>query len=164
MTISRESGILIKRLAEKAAACGTSIVLEPLRRGETPFLRQVADAASMARDIGKGASVMGDFWHMSKEETSFCGAFLSAGPLLTHVHIASLRSRQVPGVDGEADDYTDGFTGLKMIGYQGVVSFECGYPTKGKDANGKDIHLNNDEKSALILRARDLLREQWARA
>ncbi|MBQ9739343.1 MAG: TIM barrel protein, partial [Kiritimatiellae bacterium] len=30
-----------KRLAEKAAKCGTSIVLEPLQRKETPFLRQV---------------------------------------------------------------------------------------------------------------------------
>ena len=32
-----------KRLAEHAAKNGTSIVLEPLRRNETPFLRQVAD-------------------------------------------------------------------------------------------------------------------------
>ncbi len=34
-----------KRLAEHAAKHGTSIVLEPLRRNETPFLRQVADGA-----------------------------------------------------------------------------------------------------------------------
>ena len=40
-----------KRLAEKAAKCGTSIVLEPLQRKETPFLRQVSDAAKMAQAI-----------------------------------------------------------------------------------------------------------------
>ena len=153
-----------KRLAEHAADCGTNLIIEPLCRNETPFLKLVADAASMARDIGRGAVVLGDFWHMSKEETSFCGAFLSAGALLKHVHIASLRNRRIPGTDGEADDYTDGFTGLKMIGYRGPVSFECGYPTKGKDANGKDIQLSTEEKIAVVLKARDLLREQWARA
>ena len=71
-----------KRLAEHAAKHGTAIVLEPLRRNETPFLRQVADGARMAADIGPGAAVMGDFWHMGLEETSFMGAFICAGGLL----------------------------------------------------------------------------------
>ena len=88
-----------KRLAEKAAACGTSIVLEPLRRGETPFMRQVADAAKMAQEIGKGCTVMGDFWHMMWEEPSYFAAFVAAGKLLKHVHIASLGNRKVPGTD-----------------------------------------------------------------
>ena len=44
--------------------CSVSIVLDPLRRNETPFLRQVADGARMAADIGPGATVMGDSWHM----------------------------------------------------------------------------------------------------
>ena len=92
-----------KRLAEHAANNGTSIVLEPLRRNETPFLRQVADGARMAADIGPGATVMGDFWHMALEETSFMGAFICAGKLLTHVHIAGLRERIIPGVHPEAD-------------------------------------------------------------
>ena len=153
-----------RRLAQHAAECGTNIILEPLCRGETPFLKLVADAASMARDIGRGAKPMGDFWHMSKEETSFCGAFLSAGENLGHVHIASLRSRKIPGYAGEADNYSDGFRGLKIIGYRGAISFECGYPTKGKDANGKDIHLSEQEKVDLIIKARDLIREQWAKA
>ena len=92
-----------KRLAEKAAACGTSIVLEPLRRGETPFLRQVADGAKMAQEIGPGCTVMGDFWHMRWEEPSFFAAFVAAGKLLSHVHIASLGNRKVPGTDGGLD-------------------------------------------------------------
>lgn len=50
-----------KRLAQHAVKHGTAIVLEPLRRNETPFLRQVADGARMAADIGPGATVMGDF-------------------------------------------------------------------------------------------------------
>ncbi|MFC1765698.1 sugar phosphate isomerase/epimerase family protein [Planctomycetota bacterium] len=93
-----------KRLAEHAHKHGTSIVLEPLRRNETPFLRQVADGAYIARDIGPGCTVMGDFWHMGLEETSFMGAFISGGDLLTHVHIAGLKQRIIPGVHPEADN------------------------------------------------------------
>ena len=145
-----------KRMAEHALKHGTTIVLEPLRRGETPFLRQVPDGAVMARDInkqigGRGATVMGDFWHMELEEYNFFGAFLSAGDLLSHVHIASLRSRQIPGVNGDADNYVGGFKALKMIGYQGAVSLEGGVP---KDANKEEL-LKNMQR---------LLREQWAKA
>ena len=144
-----------RRLAERAAAAGTAIVLEPLRREETPFLRQVADAAMMAQDIGPGATAMGDFWHMAREETSDYGAFCSAGPLLRHVHIASLLTRRVPGCDGAADDYVDGFRALKRLGYPGAVSFEGGFP-EGCDSDA--------DRHALLVRMSALLREQWAMA
>ena len=153
-----------KRLAEKAAACGTEIVLEPLRRGETPFLRQVSDGAKMAQEIGKGCAVMGDFWHMMWEEPSYFAAFVSAGKLLKHVHIASLGNRKVPGTDGELDNYVDGFKGLKFLGYRGAVSMECGYPAKGKNALGKPIMPNDEEKHALIKNMVAMLRRQWAEA
>ncbi len=150
-----------KRLAEHAAKHGTSIVLEPLRRNETPFLRQVADGARMAADIGQGATVMGDFWHMQLEETSFMGAFICAGKLLTHVHVAGLKERIIPGVHAEADNYVDGFKGLKLIGYRGAVSFEGGWPKNPADPK-KD--LPQEEKTKLILNMAKLLREQWAMA
>jgi len=145
-----------RRMAEHALKHGTSIVLEPLRRNETPFLRQVSDGAVMARDINKqiggaGATVMGDFWHMALEEHNFFGAFVSAGKLLSHVHIASLKGRQIPGVDGDADNYVDGFKGLKLIGYRGAVSLEGGVP---KDGN----------KEQLLANMVKLLRDQWAMA
>lgn len=144
-----------RRLAEKAKACGTAIVLEPLQRAETPFLRQVADGASIARDVGPGCKVMGDFWHMSKEETSFMGAFLSGGERMVHVHIASLKHRKVPGTDGPADDYVDGFRGLKLIGYQGAVSFEGGFPGTAKDPASRH---------RLLVQMCGLLRAQWEQA
>ena len=149
-----------KRLAEHAAKNGTSIVLEPLRRNETPFLRQVADGARMAADIGPGATVMGDFWHMQLEETSFMGAFICGGKLLTHVHIAGLVERIIPGVHPE-DVYVDGFKGLKLIGYRGAVSFEGGWP---KDPADPKKGLPQEKKTELILNMAKLLREQWAMA
>ncbi len=153
-----------KRLAEKAAACGTSIVLEPLQRYETPFLRQVSDAAKMAQEIGAGCTVLGDFWHMSKEEANMMAAFLSAGDLLTHVHIASLKRRKIPGSDGEADNYVDGFKGLKLIGYQGAVSLEAGWLEKGRDAKNKPILPNEKERHEILTNMCKLLRDQWAMA
>ena len=150
-----------KRLAEHAAKHGTSIVLEPLRRNETPFLRQVADGARMAADIGPGATVMGYFWHMGLEETSFLGAFLCAGELLSHVHIAGLKERIIPGVHPEADRYVDGFKGLKLIGYRGAVSFEGGWP---KDPADPKKPLPEAEQVRLIRNMVELLREQWAAA
>lgn len=32
----------------------------------------------------------------------------------------------MPGEDGEADNYVNGFKGLKMLDYDKYVSFECG--------------------------------------
>lgn len=147
-----------KRLAEHAAKNGTLIVLEPLRRNETPFLRQVADGARMAADIGPGAAVMGDFWHMGLEETSFMGAFICAGRLLAHVHIAGLKQRIIPGIHPEADIYVDGFKGLKLIGYRGAVSFEGGWPKN--PANPKK-GISQEERTRLILNMVKILREQW---
>lgn len=139
-------------LAERALAAGTSIVLEPLQRGETPFLRQVADAAKIASEIGPGATAMGDFWHMTFEETSDYGAFFSAGPLLKHVHIASRKTRCVPGCDGPADRYIDGFRALRQLGYTGPVSFEGGYP---------ESCIDNPSRHALLTRMSAFLRDQW---
>ncbi|MBT3381016.1 MAG: sugar phosphate isomerase/epimerase [Lentisphaerae bacterium] len=150
-----------KRLAEHAVKHGTSIVLEPLRRNETPFLRQVADGARIAADIGPGATVMGDFWHMGGEETSFMGAFICAGDLLSHVHVAGLKERIVPGVHPEADNYVDGFRGLKMIGYRGAISLEGGWP---KDPDDPTKPISQDKKIRLMRNMVELLREQWAEA
>ncbi len=150
-----------KRLAAHAAKNGTSIVLEPLRRNETPFLRQVGDGARMAADMGPGATVMGDFWHMGLEETSFMGAFICAGKLLSHVHIAGLKERIIPGVHADADNYVDGFKGLKLIGYRGAVSFEGGWPKNPADPKKG---IPQEEKIKLILNMCKMLREQWAMA
>ena len=114
-------------IGEHALKCNTRILLEPLNRGEAWFLRQVADGAAIARDCkNMGIGLMGDFYHMGIEETSNMGAFISGGPWLHHVHLAS-KSRVMPGQDKEDEaNYLSGFRGLKAIGYQDFMSFECG--------------------------------------
>ncbi len=130
---------------------GTTVILEPLNRKEAFYLRILADAASICRDIGNpGVTCLGDFWHMTWEETSDMGAFLSAGKYLQHVHIASRKRRLIPGEDGDADNYTDGFRGLKMIGYDKYISLECGSKA--------------DDRNASAAAAAQLIREQWENA
>lgn len=114
----------LPELGDHAVKCGTRLLMEPLNRREAWFLRMLADAASICRDVNHpGVAMMGDFYHMYTEETSDMGAFLSAGKYCRHVHLASIK-RNLPGQDER--DFTDGFRGLKMIGYQDYCSFECG--------------------------------------
>jgi len=139
----------LKELGEFAMQQKTTVILEPLNREEAWFLRQVGDAASICRDVNHpGITCMGDFWHMTREETSDMGAFISGGKYLNHVHIASRKTRNTPGED-EGDNYVEGFKGLKMLNYQHHVSFECG--TKG-------------DKKIVIPAALNMLNEQWAQA
>lgn len=114
-------------LAEFAAEHHTTIVFEPLCRMETTFLCRVSDGAAICRDIHpEGMKVMGDFYHMSVEETDMMGAFISGGKYLQHVHLAGGLSdpkRSIPGQNRSR--YVEGFRGLKYIGYQHFCSFEC---------------------------------------
>jgi sugar phosphate isomerase/epimerase len=137
-------------LGDIAAKHNTTVIFEPLNRREAFYLRQVADAASICRDVNNpGVRCMGDFWHMTWEETCDMGAFLSAGEYLQHVHVASRKRRSMPGEDGEADTYPAGFKALKMLGYDKYVSFECGC---------------QGDRNTVVPAAVELLRKQWEEA
>lgn len=140
----------LRKLGDYALEHGTTVILEPLNRREAFYLRQVADAAAIARDCGSaGVKAMGDFWHM-QEETSDYGALMSAGKeYLQHVHIASRGRRLMPGEDWEKDNYVDGFRALKELGYDKFVSFECGTVS---------------DRASTVTEAVQLLREQWGKA
>ena len=138
-------------LGKFAVENGTTVIIEPLNRREAFYLRQVADAASICRDINNpGVTCLGDFWHMTWEETSDLGAFLSGGKYIQHVHIASREKRHMPGEDGAADNYVDGFRGLKLIGYDKYISLECG--SRAEDRN------------AAAAASVELIRKQWEEA
>ena len=140
----------LNTLGNYAKEHGTTVILEPLNRKEAFYLRQVADAASICRDINNpGVRCMGDFWHMTSEETSDYGAFMSGGDLLQYVHMASRKRRSMPGEDGNADNYIEGFKALKAINYQHYVSFECGC---------------QGDRNIVLPAAVKLLREQWEAA
>ena len=137
----------LPELGAYAVECGSRIILEPLNRKETFFLRQLADAASICRDCNSpGMAMMGDFYHMFIEETSDLGAFISGGDYVHHVHLAS-RIRVLPGQDDR--QFIDGFRGLKLIGYQDFCSLECGC---------------RGDAEVEIPKSAQFLRDQWAQA
>ena len=137
-------------LGEYALKCGTTVILEPLNRGECFYLRLVSDAAAICRDSkSDGVKCMGDFWHMMEEPSDYA-AFMAAGTkYLQHVHIASRGRRIMPGEDGDKDNYVDGFRALQQLGYDKYVTFECG--TAGK-------------REETVPAAVELLRAQWEQA
>jgi sugar phosphate isomerase/epimerase len=135
-------------IGEHALKAGTRMILEPLNRKEAFFLRQVADAAAIARDCkSDGIGVMGDFYHMYHEETSDLGAFISGGSRVHHVHLATGVKRILPGQDER--DFVEGFRGLKYIGYQDYCSFECGV---------------RGDAAVEIPKSMAFLRDQWEKA
>ena len=150
----RTVGVL-KDLGPMATALNTNVILEPLRRGEAWFMRQVSQATRLAQEANvPGIYVLGDTYHMYTEEANSMAAFISAGEFLKHVHLGSGRGRVLPTAENHSakgHTHTEAFRGLKYIGYTGVVSFECG------------IGGSND-KAVEIPKCLDYLRKCWEEA
>ncbi len=129
-------GGFLKDVGDYAASLKTNVILEPLNRKEAWFLRQIEDGASICRDCqSEGVKTMGDFYHMFYEENNDMGAFISGNQFVKHVHFGSGNKRIMPGQD-PAQSFVLGFRGLKYIGYQDFMSFECG--CDGGDAKGAE--------------------------
>jgi sugar phosphate isomerase/epimerase len=141
---------ILPGLGEQAVKCGTRVLLEPLNKGETFYLNRVGHAADICRKVNHpGVCLMGDFYHMSKEESDQTQAFVDGGPWLHHVHLATGKSRILPAQ--EEHSYVAGFKGLKKVGYQDYCSLECG--------------LKKDTDPLVeIPKAFEFLRQQWREA
>ena len=116
---------MLKELGPFAAQHNTHIILEPLRRGEAWFLRQVSDAALICKDADvPGVAVLGDTYHMFTEEADDMAAFIAGGKYVKHVHLGNGSRRQLPGQDDHS--HVKAMRGLKYIGYTEFCSYECG--------------------------------------
>ncbi len=145
----------LNEIADHAQSAGTRLLLEPLNRHETWYVRTLADAAQICKEIDHPAiRMMGDFYHMGREEPCDYAAFLSARKYMHHVHLASRPNRKQPGYDKnddfrDGDDFRPGFKALKEIGYQDYCSFECGCEGKKEIEMPKSIaYLKQQWKEA----------------
>lgn len=119
-------------VARHARAAGVHVLLEPLNRYETHFLRRLGDAASLCSRLGEGGvQILADFFHMNLEEADMAEAIRQAGRWLGHVHLAD-SNRLEPG-KGHLD-FRPGFAALKEIGYDGYLTLECGLSTSAEVA------------------------------
>ncbi len=120
---------LLKRMGPIAKKYGVTVVIEPLNKKECNFINTVSEGTDIARQVGHAnIKVLADFYHMMRENEG-PESILKAGKDLRHCHIAELRGRTPPGVNG--DDFTGYFQALKTIGYKGRISIEC----RWKDLN-----------------------------
>jgi sugar phosphate isomerase/epimerase len=138
---------ILHELGEHGEKHNSRMMLEPLNRREAWFLRQLAYAASICQEVNSpGVAMMGDMYHMNFEEPSDQAAFMSAGPYLHHVHLASTK-RNLPGQDDRS--FVDGFRGLKRIGFDNYMSLECGV------IGDREVEIPKSFK---------FLKEQWEQA
>ena len=126
---------VLRDLGPIAVAHNTNVVLEPLRRGEAWFMRQVTQAVRLCQEANvPGIAALGDTYHMYTEDANSMAAFMSGGDYIKHVHIGSGQGRQLPNAENHSapgHTHTEVFRGLKYIGYTGVCSFECGVGGSG---------------------------------
>ena len=154
---------LLPELGDYAAKVGSRTILEPLTNGETFYINRLEQAAAFCKKFNHpGICMMGDFYHMAHEESDQEAAFVSGGKWVHHVHLATGKSRILPGQ--EPHSYVAGFKGLKRIGYQDFCSLECGIkPTKqSTDDKGKPKMVADPD--AEIPKAFAFLKRQWAEA
>ena len=122
---------LLPAVGDYAVKLGTRVLLEPLNQDEARFMNRLEQAVEICKaSKSPGICMMGDFYHMCKEETDDEQAILAADGRLHHIHLAS-RIRWLPGQDHlkQPDkperSFVAGFRGLKKIGYQDYCSLEC---------------------------------------
>ena len=113
----------IRHVDEACAAHNMTCVIEPLNRDETNWCCTVADGASVVRRLNlEHVRLLADGYHMSKEGEPYA-VLTQNRDILLHCHIAS-SDRKIPG----GTDYEGGFLDtLKSIGYDGIVTVECGF-------------------------------------
>jgi sugar phosphate isomerase/epimerase len=114
---------VLREIATHAQSAGAVMLLEPLNRYESNALRDVAEAAQVARSVGKGIQVIPDFFHMNIEEGNVAKTLAENADVIGHIHLAD-NTRKEPGTG--SIDFRSGFKALQNAGYKGYLALECG--------------------------------------
>lgn len=113
---------LAEHVAKTAKSLGMRLGLEPCNRYETHLLNTAAQTVAIIERIGADNIFAHlDTYHMNIEEEGMAKGFASAGRHLGYVHLSE-SNRGVPGLG--TVQWADTFTGLKDVGYDGVMTFE----------------------------------------
>jgi sugar phosphate isomerase/epimerase len=110
-------------LGKHARDIGSIVIVEPLNRYETHFLKTLSQAASLCEEIGLDeVRIMADYFHMSIEEADIGSSLKKHLDKIVHVHLAD-SNRLTPG-----RGHTD-FSSLRVLrdgGYKYYLALECG--------------------------------------
>ncbi len=123
---------LLKKIGEHAVKVGCNVLLEPLNRYETHFIKRLEQGVNICEQVDcPNVLIMGDFFHMSIEEADIAQSIRDAGDWLVHIHLAD-SNRVLPGYGHT--DFQAGFAALKGIGFDKYMALECGVPGDDKGA------------------------------
>ena len=115
-----------KILGRYADDVGAYVILEPLNRYETHFIRRLEQAVEVCEKVGREhVKIMADFFHMNIEEADIPSSIMKAKDYIVHVHLAD-SNRLLPGCGHT--DFRGGFTALKEARYRNFMALECGIP------------------------------------
>lgn len=128
-TVELEKELLIEQLkvvAKDAESSGSFLLLEPLNRYETHFIKTLADGVEICKAVSSpNLKIMADFFHMNIEEEDIAQSLKQAASYVQHVHLAD-STRLLPGYGHT--DFKKPFAVLKEIGYDKYMALECSIP------------------------------------
>ncbi|HEY0417039.1 MAG TPA: sugar phosphate isomerase/epimerase [Gaiellaceae bacterium] len=135
-------------VADRAAAAGVRLAIEPLNRYETDLLNTAEQGVAFCADVGReNVGLLLDTYHLNIEEKSLGEAIRTAAGRLFHVH-ACENDRGTPGT-GHVP-WAEVFDALRDVGYDGQVVIESFTPAvkeiaravslwRPLDADGDDL-------------------------
>lgn len=112
----------LARVAERGAAQGLRLAIEPLNRFECYLLNDARSGAAFARRVGHGAGILYDSFHSHIEEKDVASAIAAAGDAIALVHISE-NDRSTPGRGQVA--WAETFAALRAANYQGPLVVEA---------------------------------------
>lgn len=120
----------LKIIAKEVESLNAVVLLEPLNRYETHFVKTLSHARKILEEVAsEKIKMMADFFHMSIEEASIKDSVLENLSYIYHFHLAD-SNRFAPG-----RGHTD-FSVLKTIkerGYKYYLALECSMGDKPKE-------------------------------
>ncbi|MGW5364412.1 sugar phosphate isomerase/epimerase family protein [Actinopolymorpha pittospori] len=125
-TAEQDREILLEELTalgEHARDVGAVVLLEPLNRYEDHMVNTLAAGAGLVREVGLASvALIGDFFHMSIEESDPAQALRDVAPHLRHLQLGDT-NRLEPGAGHY--DWARSLDALEEIGYDGWMAMEC---------------------------------------
>lgn len=116
---------LLQRMGPAAGDHGVTVQVEQLQKREVNFINRIGEMEQVVRNANHpNIRGVADFYHMVAEGDT-AADLAKAVDIVSHVEIAELEGRRVPGTGGQ--DFRPYFKVLKESGYTGRIGIEGKY-------------------------------------
>ncbi len=135
----------MRKVADEAEKRDIKLLIEPLNKRETNIFVTVEESCKSIEEIGHpNIHLLYDSFHMAMERTSL-DCIKDTISQVYHCHIAEAPNRSYPG-STDSRDFAYNCRYLKELtelGYEGVVSVECGFKDFKTDTVKALAHMKN---------------------